>query len=141
MPTDQMLPYIQVEDAVRVIVRDELRAMLGEIPQARLLPPKVIAAAVRAEMARAGKQAKDLVGVLGLTHPTVSGRLRGTYEFSTEELEKVARFLGITAYNIIESAALGERFKTGLTPVEQVARVMDPDPWAKPSRATRRRAQ
>jgi transcriptional regulator with XRE-family HTH domain len=97
-----------------------------------------IAAAVRAEMGRQGKKFKELVAPLGLSYPTVSGRLNGHTPFTAAELDKVARFLGITAYDLIDSAALGGRFSES-TKSSEVVRITPPqDDWAQPSRSKRR---
>lgn len=99
-----------------------------------------IAAAVRAELGRQGKKLTDLTSPLGLSRPTISGRLNGHTPFTADELDKVATFLGITAYDLIDSAALGKRF--GLTTsTPEVARITPPqDTWAQPSRSRSRRA-
>lgn len=98
-----------------------------------------IVSAVRAEMGRQGKKLNELMSPLSLSYPTISGRLNGHTPFTAEELEKVARFLGITAYDLIDSAALGQRFNDNKpTPIE-AARITPPqDDWAQPSRSKRR---
>ena len=97
-----------------------------------------IASAVRAELGRQGKRLNELVTPLGLSWPTVSGRLNGHTPFTADELEKVASFLGITAYDLIDSAALGRRFaESDSTP--EAARITPPqDAWAQPARSKRR---
>lgn len=126
-----------IEQAVRGLVRDELARVQG-VPAARSLSAKAIANAVRAELARAGKKHVDLVEVLGLSRPTIWGRLNGAYEFKRDELEKIGAFLGITSYNLIESAAMGERFATEKPEAIEVARVTQ-DPWVQPPGSFRRR--
>lgn len=100
-----------------------------------------IASAVRAELERKGKKRSDLIPVLRKTRPTISSRLNGHTPFTADELDKVATFLGITAFDLIDSAALGRRFAEG-TPVDEASRVSPPqqDAWAQPSRAKARRA-
>lgn len=100
-----------------------------------------IASAVRAELGRQGKKLTDLTAPLGLSRPTISGRLNGHTPFTADELDKVASFLGITAYDLIDSAALGKRFSDA-NPATESARVAPPqqDAWAQPSRAKARRA-
>lgn len=98
-----------------------------------------IVSAVRAEMGRRGKKVQDLVVALGLSRPTVSSRLNGHTPFTAKELDQVAKFLGISAYDLIESAELGARFN-GPSQDSQAA-VFEPpaDPWAQPSRSKRAR--
>lgn len=97
-----------------------------------------IASAVRAELGRQGKKLTDLTSPLGLSRPTVSGRLNGHTPFTADELDKIASFLGLTAYDLIDSAALGRRFAEA-NPTPEVARITPPqDAWAQPSRSKRR---
>lgn len=100
-----------------------------------------IASAVRAELERKGKRRSDLIAVLDMSRPTISGRLNGHTPFTADELDKVATFLGITAYDLIDSAALGRRFAES-DPATEAARITAPqqDAWAQPSRARARRA-
>lgn len=99
-----------------------------------------IASAVRAELGRQGKKPADLTTALGLSRPTVTGRLNGTTPFTADELDRVATFLGITAYDLIDSAALGKRFGV-TTSTPEVTRITPPqDAWAQPSRSRSRRA-
>lgn len=97
-----------------------------------------IASAVRAELGRQGKRLNELVAPLGLSWPTVSGRLNGHTPFTADELDKAARFLGLTAYDLIDSAALGRRFSESESGPE-VARITPPqDDWAQPARSKKR---
>lgn len=100
-----------------------------------------IAAAVLAELGRQGKKRTDLTTPLGLSRPTISGRLNGHTPFTADELDKVASFLGITAFDLIDSAALGRRFSDS-DPARETVRITPPqqDAWAQPSRARARRA-
>lgn len=97
-----------------------------------------VAGAVRAELARANKKAVELAEVLGLSRQTIYGRMSGVYPFTTAELEKVAGFIGITAQDIMLSAALPERFGHGR--LDDLVAVSDPrrDAWAQPSRSRQR---
>lgn len=130
----------RLEDTIRRVVRDELtRHRLSRSP---ISGPSVesLAAAVRAEIARADKRPRDLVEVLGISRPTVAGRLSGTYPFKLAELDKIARFLDIMVQDIVDSAALGERFKQcRAEPAAPLTEVSPGDTWAQPSRARRRR--
>lgn len=98
-----------------------------------------VAGAVRAELARANKKPADLAAALGVSRPTAAGRLSGAYAFTMPEIDKVAALLGLTAQDIMLSAALSERF--GVNRVSDVEPVVPPaqDAWAQPARARARR--
>lgn len=98
-----------------------------------------IVLAVRAEMGRKGKKIHELVTALGLSRPTVSSRLNGHTPFTAEELDKVARFLGISAYDLIASAELGSGFRQRSTENEAAAFETPQDPWAQPARSRAKR--
>lgn len=99
-----------------------------------------IAAAVRAEFSRLGFKQKDLASVIERSRPTAADKWYGRTSYTTKELETVSRFLGISPYDLNESAALGVRFADG-APVDEVARITPPqDAWAQPSRSRSRRA-
>lgn len=103
---------------------------------------QAIAGAVRAEMARARKPIGTLKAVLGLSGPTISGRMSGAYPFTIIELDKVAEHLGITTQGILDSASLGELLATDRRP--QVPPLSSPRPlnaWAQPPGSFRRRRQ
>lgn len=126
-----------LERVVRDLIREELGRAQG-VPPARAMATKAIANAVRAELARADKKHGDLVEVLGLSRPTIWGRLNGAYEFKRDELAKIGAFLGITAYNIIESAALGERFAGPNPNPDAEEGVLARDTWEQPPRSRAR---
>lgn len=131
-----------LEELIRTVVREELQSARPAVPVATTFPQDSIAGAVRAELARARKTTNDLIDALGLGRPTVYGRLSGAYPFTTRELDTVATLFGITAYNIIESASLGQRFNTATPNDLEIERVFAPDVWAQPARslsAARRR--
>ncbi|WP_159576117.1 hypothetical protein [Microbacterium sp. 8M] len=126
------------EAMLRRVVREELGRVVDDVAERRF-SNESLAAAVRAEMARARKKHTELVPVLGWTDPTVRGRLKGHYEFKPGELEKIAAFLGIGVRNLLESAALGERLE-----VLRKAQLYSPEPletdiWAQPPGSRRRR--
>lgn len=56
---------------------------------------EIVAAEVRAHMARARINQTQLAGALGLTQSSVSKRLRGVVAFNTDELQTVANLLGV----------------------------------------------
>lgn len=62
--------------------------------------------AVKAEMARHGVTAKDLITVLQLGRNAIYARLRGEVPFNTDELEEITSFIGIDMDTIFKSAAL-----------------------------------
>ncbi|CAN7219974.1 helix-turn-helix transcriptional regulator [Microbacterium foliorum] len=97
-----------------------------------------VAGAVRAELARANRKPADLADALGVSRPTVAGRLSGAYPFTIPELDKVAALLGLTTQDIMLSAALTERFGTSrvdaITPLEKPRQ----DAWAQPARSRQR---
>ncbi|MBT2484642.1 MULTISPECIES: hypothetical protein [unclassified Microbacterium] len=133
-----------LDATIRKVLREELRSMPPSVPVFASFSQGAVAAAVRAELARANKHPADLTEVLGVSRPTVAGRLSGAYAFSVAELDRVALFLGIGAFNILESAMLGERFAATETSLEEQKRVFAPDAWAQPPRALaaqRRRAE
>lgn len=100
---------------------------------------EAVAGAVRAEIARANRQRSDLGEVLGISRPTIAGRISGAYPFTMSEVDKIARWLGITAQDIMLSAALPERF--GVNRASELEPLMPPrrDAWAQPARARARR--
>lgn len=98
-----------------------------------------IAGAVRAEMARARKRSVELTAVLGLSAPTISGRMTGAYPFKLSELDRIAEYLGITTQGILDSAALGEHLRENR--LDAIPGFPPPKPrdiWAQPARARRR---
>jgi hypothetical protein len=98
-----------------------------------------IAAAVRAEFSRRGYKLVDLAGVIGRSRPTAADSWWGRRGYNTDELGKVALFLGISPYDLNDSAALGKRFADANPTQDEVARITPPqDPWAQPSRSKRR---
>lgn len=114
---------------------------MGNMPATKDTFSTSIASAVRAELGRQGKKLTDLTAPLGLSRPTISGRLNGHTPFTADELDKVAGFLGITAYDLIDSAALGKRFSDSTPTHDDAARITPPqDAWAQPSRSKRRSA-
>ena len=136
-----------LEQLVRGIVRSELgyagsaypSRFAGRASSENVVSTKAMASAVRAEIARVGRRRYELADVLGLSRPTVAGRLSGAYEFKRAELEKVAAFIGITLRDLIESAEMGERFANptpGPGPEPESAREL----WAQPARSLNRRS-
>lgn len=98
-----------------------------------------VAAAVRAELSRQGKPRTAIAAVIGVSRPTAYSRLNGATPFTTEELGKVARFLGTNVYGLIASAELGDRLADGNMSASEVERPLPPtDPWAQPRRAARK---
>lgn len=93
-----------------------------------------IAAAVRAEFGRQNKRAIRLVDVLSVSTPTAYDRWHGRTSYSTEDLDKVADFLGISAYDLVASAE-----RTSHTGVAAALPAPEIDVMAQPPRSTRPR--
>ncbi|WP_405375895.1 MULTISPECIES: hypothetical protein [unclassified Microbacterium] len=96
-----------------------------------------VAAAVCAEISRQGKARAAIAPVIGVTAPTAYSRLRGDTPFTMKELGQVARFLGMTAYDLMESAAFGDKI-AARNPTDEVEQTLPVDPWAQPARSQRR---
>lgn len=62
-----------------------------------------IAAAVRAETARADIRNAEIGRVLDLPHSSVSLRMRGTRSFAAEELDAVAALIGVPVSRLYET--------------------------------------
>lgn len=58
-------------------------------------PDPQVAAAVRAELARAGRNQQSLAAHLHLSQPAVSRRLSGAVSFSIDELVAIAAYLEV----------------------------------------------
>lgn len=58
-------------------------------------PDPQVAAAVRAELARAGRNQQSLAAHLHLSQPAVSRRLSGAVSFSIDELVAIALYLDV----------------------------------------------
>lgn len=65
-----------------------------------------VADAIRAELSRRDLDGVALVEPLGLSRNSIYSRLRGKTPFDTEEVEKVAAFLGITVDQLLDLARL-----------------------------------
>lgn len=62
--------------------------------------------AVKAELARRGLSGGDLVPVLGLGRNAIYARLREEQPFDTDQLVKIADFIGIELATLFASAEL-----------------------------------
>lgn len=58
-------------------------------------PDPQVAATVRAELARAGRNQQSLAAHLFMSQPAVSRRLSGAVSFSIDELVSIAAFLDV----------------------------------------------
>lgn len=96
-----------------------------------------IAAAVRAEFGRRGFNITDLTRVLERSRPTAANRWHGVAPYVADELDRVASFLGITPYDLNESAALGKKFAAGSPEAARITPLQDT--WAQPARSKARR--
>ena len=68
-------------------------------------PSEIVAAEVRAELARRKIPQSGLVAVLGMSEVSVSRRLRGETPFDINELVAVAEFLGVPVARFLPSEA------------------------------------
>lgn len=96
-----------------------------------------IAAAVRAEFGRRGYKLSDLHGVIRRSRPTAGNRWHGVTPYTSGELEQVASFLGITPYDLNESAALAQKHAERRPDVARITPRRDP--WAQSNRSVARR--
>ena len=64
-----------------------------------------VAGSVRAELARLGLDGVSLTQPLGLSRNSVYARLRGAKPFTTDEIERVAEFLGVEIAQIVMPGA------------------------------------
>lgn len=99
-----------------------------------------LAAAVRAEWVRLGLSRTEFQKVIGRSRPTATSRWEGTSVYYPYELERIAARLGITPYNLNESAALGVRFADKNTDNEVETVTVPRDVFAQPARSKARRA-
>ena len=63
--------------------------------------PERVAAEVRAQLARAGKDAGDLADILHVSRPTATSRWTGAKSYSLDELYAVSVALGIPVADIV----------------------------------------
>lgn len=87
-----------------------------------------IAGVVRAKFAERRDPKKKLAEILGYSLPTAYGRINGQTDWLTDDIEKVARYLGITPQRIFELAQEAD------TPADEVERTLPVDPWENTSR-------
>lgn len=102
---------------------------------------KAIAAAIRAEFARRGLKQSNLASVIERSRPTAASRWHGETPYNAVELDLVASFLGLSPYDLNDSAALGDRFSGQQKVAPEAARITPTriDTWAQPSRARKRK--
>lgn len=80
-----------IRSALNILVMSTLSA----VPSAGLTLTQMVAAEVRAELARRQITQQQLAAAIGLSQASVSERLRGKTPFTTEDLEKVSAALGV----------------------------------------------
>jgi len=102
---------------------------------------KSMADAVRGELVSGGcSTITHLSKILGKSRPTAASRWHGITGYQASELEDVARFLGVTVYDLNDSARVRVE-RRGRDDIPTGARTAPPvDAWAQPSRAKARRA-
>lgn len=69
------------------------------------LPTQRVADKIRAAMSSAGVSQTTLASALSMSQASVSRRLTGEVPFDVNELEVVARALGVTASSLVEAVA------------------------------------
>lgn len=136
-----MLPH-ENRAEIEFIVRDEVRRYLGgdAVWRARSSAGprrRILADAVRAEFARRDIPKGKLAEVIGKSVPAAAARMSGAYAFDADEIDKIAVFLGMTAYDLHTLAEHGARF-TGLGS-EDPAPAVEMDVMAQPPRSQRPR--
>lgn len=62
---------------------------------------EIVTAEIRAELARQRKTFAQLAIMLGVNPATITRRMAGHYPWTTEELEKTARWLGIPVADLV----------------------------------------
>lgn len=65
---------------------------------------EIVSGEVAAEMARQRRTQGDLASELGLAQVSLSKRLRGVVAWSTDEIEQVARVLGVSIEQLVTPA-------------------------------------
>ncbi|MDT3331383.1 hypothetical protein Q9S78_11960 [Microbacterium sp. KSW-18] len=97
-----------------------------------------IAASVRAELARGGHAKVELIEVLGISAPTLYGKVNGKYAFSLDELAAAAAFLNTTSLELMEAAVRYDAKRGAAEGVLDPRAAWHIDPWEQPARARRR---
>jgi transcriptional regulator with XRE-family HTH domain len=64
-----------------------------------------VAAEIKGEMAKKGKDQGDIAEVLGISRQQISLRLRGKIPIRVDELEKIAKFLQVPASQFLAERA------------------------------------
>jgi hypothetical protein len=97
---------------------------------------------VRGELSSAGcTTITHLARVIRKSRPTAASRWHGIAGYTAGELEDVATFLGITVYDLNDSARMRVERRGRDTSIPEAARITPPqDAWAQPSRSRSRRA-
>lgn len=80
--------------------------MLWVMSRPTIKPDPQVAAAVRAELARAGRNQQALAAHLHLSQPAVSRRVSGAVSFSIDELVSIAQFLRVDVALFIPAESL-----------------------------------
>ena len=66
---------------------------------------RCIASEIRAEMARQGVRASDLAPQVGLSLPTLYGRLNGKIDLRLGEVDRIAAALGLSLSDLLDRSA------------------------------------
>lgn len=100
-----------------------------------------LADAVRGRLAEAGcNTITHLAGVIHRSRPTAASKYHGQTGYTAAELQDIADHLGITVYDLNDSARRRAERREASAP--EASRITPPqqDAWAQPSRARARRA-
>lgn len=65
----------------------------------------MLAANIKAEMARRSMSQQDLAHALGMSQAAVSKKLKGSTQLRVDELHRIADILGVSAESLLKDAA------------------------------------
>jgi transcriptional regulator with XRE-family HTH domain len=100
--------------------------MKNTLPENKIPLVQVVGANIKALRLSSGLTQQDLAQTLGIEVETVSRYERGLYTPPVEQLEKIARALGVVAWTLMVSNA-EEIDSMGLQMLEQIRRLSDED--------------
>jgi transcriptional regulator with XRE-family HTH domain len=96
----------------------------------------------RGELSSAGcTTITHLARIIGKSRPTAASRWHGVAGYTASELEDIAKFLGITVYDLNDSARMRVERRGRDSLHSEASRITPPqqDAWAQPSRSRSRR--
>lgn len=92
-----------------------------------------MAGAVRAWFGKKNKRAGHLAEALRISRPTAYSRWHGKTPYSNEEIDSISDYLGVSPYDIIQTARQMSAPAPAVEPVPEV----EVDLYAQPARAKR----